>query len=236
MAQYRTTGTADTNDIVKFNQLKGRKKQLRFAKSQIHDWGLFAMEHIDASDMVIEYVGEVVRQSVADHRERRYEQEGVGGSYLFRIDDDTVIDATKKGNIARFINHSCSVGLYIVRVGSAGEEWNWIRMSLCNECMRTESSSINGNDNNEHNNDNDNDNENNSKNNDIPNIKCSVNRSTNLNNISKNAITLTPLIHQRIICFQRTFLPALKFQYTSLCSKAIKPIAYKYFIITYCIY
>ncbi|CAG8532093.1 6871_t:CDS:10 [Paraglomus occultum] len=108
MAQYRTPGTADTNDIVKFNQLKGRKKQLRFAKSQIHDWGLFAMEHIDASDMVIEYVGEVVRQSVADHRERRYEQEGVGGSYLFRIDDDTVIDATKKGNIARFINHSCS--------------------------------------------------------------------------------------------------------------------------------
>ncbi|CAG8459868.1 6471_t:CDS:10, partial [Paraglomus brasilianum] len=127
MAQYRTTGTADTNDIVKFNQLKGRKKQLRFAKSQIHDWGLFAMEHIDASDMVIEYVGEVVRQSVADHRERRYEQEGVGGSYLFRIDDDTVIDATKKGNIARFINHSCSVGLYIIRVGSDGEEWNWIR-------------------------------------------------------------------------------------------------------------
>jgi hypothetical protein len=29
-----------------------RKKQLRFAKSAIHDWGLFAMEPIAADEMV----------------------------------------------------------------------------------------------------------------------------------------------------------------------------------------
>ena len=27
--------------------------------------------------------------------------------YLFRIDDDCIIDATWKGNLARFANHSC---------------------------------------------------------------------------------------------------------------------------------
>ncbi len=43
----------------------------------------------------------------ADRREKRYEQLGIGSSYLFRVDDEVAIDATKKGNIARFINHSC---------------------------------------------------------------------------------------------------------------------------------
>ncbi|KAH8555751.1 hypothetical protein BGW37DRAFT_478411 [Umbelopsis sp. PMI_123] len=100
--------TATDSDILKFNQLKSRKKQLRFAKSPIHDWGLFAQERIDANDMVIEYVGEVIRQKVADHREKAYERCGIGSSYLFRVDDDTVIDATKKGSVARFINHCCS--------------------------------------------------------------------------------------------------------------------------------
>ncbi|KAG0039651.1 histone methyltransferase set1 [Podila clonocystis] len=101
-------GMATDSDIMKFNQLKVRKKQLRFAKSPIHDWGLFAMEKVDANDMVIEYIGEVIRQKVADHREKRYERMGIGSSYLFRVDDDTVIDATKMGNIARFINHCCT--------------------------------------------------------------------------------------------------------------------------------
>ena len=42
---------------------------------------------------------------VADMREKRYVQEGIGSSYLFRVDHDTIIDATKCGNLARFINH-----------------------------------------------------------------------------------------------------------------------------------
>jgi len=28
---------------------------------------------------------------------------------MFRIDDNLVVDATMKGNAARFINHSCDV-------------------------------------------------------------------------------------------------------------------------------
>lgn len=97
------------SDLLKFNQLKFRKKQLKFAKSAIHDWGLFAMENIAADEMVIEYVGQMVRPSVADLRESKYEAIGIGSSYLFRIDLETIIDATKCGNLARFINHSCNV-------------------------------------------------------------------------------------------------------------------------------
>lgn len=105
---------ATESDLLKFNQLKFRKKQLKFAKSAIHDWGLFAMEPIAADEMVIEYVGQMVRPSIADLRETKYEAIGIGSSYLFRIDLETIIDATKCGNLARFINHSCNVSNFIL--------------------------------------------------------------------------------------------------------------------------
>lgn len=100
------------SDLLKLNQLKFRKKKLRFGRSRIHEWGLFAMEPIAADEMVIEYVGQSIRQMVADNREKRYAQEGIGSSYLFRVDHDTIIDATKCGNLARFINHCCTPNCY----------------------------------------------------------------------------------------------------------------------------
>ncbi|PQE31982.1 hypothetical protein CJF32_00001607 [Rutstroemia sp. NJR-2017a WRK4] len=103
--QKKTLG--GDSDVLRFNQLKKRKKPVKFARSAIHNWGLYAMENIAMNDMIIEYVGEKVRQQVADLRENRYLKSGIGSSYLFRIDENTVIDATKKGGIARFINHSC---------------------------------------------------------------------------------------------------------------------------------
>ncbi|MGH0147917.1 UNVERIFIED_CONTAM: hypothetical protein FKN15_011210 [Acipenser sinensis] len=105
------TGSCDS-DLLKFNQLKFRKKKIRFCKSHIHDWGLFAMEPIAADEMVIEYVGQNIRQFFSDMREKRYEDEGIGSSYMFRVDHDTIIDATKCGNFARFINHSCNPNCY----------------------------------------------------------------------------------------------------------------------------
>ncbi|KAI9841163.1 MAG: histone methyltransferase set1 [Sclerophora amabilis] len=101
-------GVGGEADVLRFNQLKKRKKPVKFARSAIHNWGLYAMENITTNDMIIEYVGEMVRQQVADMRERRYLKSGIGSSYLFRIDENTVIDATKRGGIARFINHSCT--------------------------------------------------------------------------------------------------------------------------------
>ncbi|KAI1338999.1 hypothetical protein F5Y15DRAFT_89286 [Xylariaceae sp. FL0016] len=103
--QKRTLG--QDSDVLRFNQLKKRKKPVKFARSAIHNWGLYAMENINKDDMIIEYVGEQVRQSISEIRENRYLKSGIGSSYLFRIDDNTVVDATKKGGIARFINHSC---------------------------------------------------------------------------------------------------------------------------------
>uniref|UniRef100_A0A7R8CI32 [histone H3]-lysine(4) N-trimethyltransferase n=1 Tax=Lepeophtheirus salmonis TaxID=72036 RepID=A0A7R8CI32_LEPSM len=110
------------SDLLKFNQLKFRRKQMTFGKSAIHDWGLFAMEDIGADEMVIEYVGSVIRPVLSDVRENRYEKQGIGSSYLFRIDSEYVVDATKCGNLARFINHSCDPNCYAKIITIDGEK------------------------------------------------------------------------------------------------------------------
>lgn len=99
LAMALSKGENAATELVKFNQLQTRKKHMRFARSPIHDWGLYAMEKISRGEMVIEYVGEVIRAQVADKREKAYERQGIGSSYLFRIDEDLVVDATKKGNL-----------------------------------------------------------------------------------------------------------------------------------------
>jgi len=109
----------DDADVIRFNQLQKRKKPVKFERSAIHNWGLYSLERIQASEMIIEYVGERIRQEIAELREIRYTESGIGSSYLFRIDEGTIVDATKKGGIARFINHSCSPNCTakIIRVG-----------------------------------------------------------------------------------------------------------------------
>uniref|UniRef100_A0A183BJ67 [histone H3]-lysine(4) N-trimethyltransferase n=1 Tax=Globodera pallida TaxID=36090 RepID=A0A183BJ67_GLOPA len=99
-----------------------RSKMIKFARSRIHGWGLFALEPIAQDEMIVEYVGEKIRPEVANVRELAYERQGIGSSYLFRIDDYNVIDATKKGNFARFINHSCQPNCYAKVLMVGGEK------------------------------------------------------------------------------------------------------------------
>eukprot|EP01134_Creolimax_fragrantissima_P006039 CFRG6039T1 len=103
----KQTSVGEEANSQQINDLVKRHKRLKFGKSAIHSVGLYALEPINAGDMVIEYVGEIVRQHVAEKREKEYEEQGVGSSYLFRVDPEHIIDATRMGNMARFINHRC---------------------------------------------------------------------------------------------------------------------------------
>ena len=61
--------------------------------------GLFAEKGFDKGDFVIEYTGTLVRNAVADHR---------GGKYLFQVNSRWTIDGSGRGNLSRYINHSCA--------------------------------------------------------------------------------------------------------------------------------
>ena len=74
--------------------------------SRIHGRGVFAAVDMPKGTRLLEYLGERISHREAD---RRYgtEHEHSPHTMLFAVDDRVVIDATHRGNSARFINHSC---------------------------------------------------------------------------------------------------------------------------------
>jgi len=82
-------------------------KKVEVRPSKIHRIGLFTLENLKPKDIVIEYVGEIIRNQVADQREKRYKDKGIGDCYMFRLDEQYIIDATFFGGKARYLNHSC---------------------------------------------------------------------------------------------------------------------------------
>ncbi|GMH29110.1 hypothetical protein Nepgr_030953 [Nepenthes gracilis] len=113
-----------TSMAEKYNYMRETfRKRLAFGKSRIHGFGIFAKQPHRAGDMVIEYTGEIVRPSVADRREHLIYNSLVGaGTYMFRVDDERVIDATRAGSIAHLINHSCEPNCYSRVITVNGDE------------------------------------------------------------------------------------------------------------------
>lgn len=83
-----------------------RRRRFSVRNSPIHGRGVFALTRIAKGSRVIEYKGELITDDEAD---RRYADvhENSPHTMLFSIDDAMVIDATRRGNSARWINHSC---------------------------------------------------------------------------------------------------------------------------------
>uniref|UniRef100_A0A8C1QMJ4 Histone-lysine N-methyltransferase 2C n=1 Tax=Cyprinus carpio TaxID=7962 RepID=A0A8C1QMJ4_CYPCA len=83
------------------------KSNVYLARSRIQGLGLYAARDIEKDTMVIEYIGTIIRNEVANRKEKMYEAQN-RGVYMFRIDSEHVIDATISGGPARYINHSCA--------------------------------------------------------------------------------------------------------------------------------
>ncbi|XP_055820223.1 uncharacterized protein LOC129889102 isoform X3 [Solanum dulcamara] len=97
-------------EYARYKHSKGWKSLVVY-KSGIHALGLYTSRFILQGEMVVEYVGEIVGLRVADKREIEYlsgkKLQYKSACYFFRVDREHIVDATQKGGIARFVNHSC---------------------------------------------------------------------------------------------------------------------------------
>ena len=86
---------------------KTPKPRVAVRRSPVHGRGVFAVTAIAKGARILEYTGERMSHAEAD---RRYGDlhENSSHTMLFAANDKVVIDATKRGGPARWINHSCA--------------------------------------------------------------------------------------------------------------------------------
>jgi len=104
---------------------------LKVSRSGIHGWGLFAMESLRKDDFVIEFIGELVRDdALVRHKAYAANAATSASECLCALEpyaplqqqqqQQLVLDATLKGNVARFINHACEPNCYVRRITMNG--------------------------------------------------------------------------------------------------------------------
>lgn len=110
-------------------------KKLQIIASQIHGWGVAVKEPCQKNEFIAEYRGEVISLKECERRGKVYDKEKC--TYLFTLNDESVIDGTRFGSKIRFTNFSKTpncysrvmmvngdhrIGFYALRYIEAGEE------------------------------------------------------------------------------------------------------------------
>jgi hypothetical protein len=111
--------------------------RVEIVRTEKKGYGLLALADLPTGAFVFEYVGEVIPRKTFLRRAKVYAQEGHRHFYFMSLQKDEVIDAQRKGGVARFINHSCNpncetqkwvvgnrlrIGLFTKRPIALGEE------------------------------------------------------------------------------------------------------------------
>ncbi|BDD61998.1 histone methyltransferase set2 [Monascus purpureus] len=97
------------------NQRFQRKEYAKVAviKTEKKGYGLRAETDLRPHQFIYEYVGEVINEAQFRRRMRQYDEEGIKHFYFMSLNKGEFVDATKKGNLGRFCNHSCNPNCYV---------------------------------------------------------------------------------------------------------------------------
>ena len=76
-------------------------------------FGLRANVNLKAHEFIFEYIGEVIGEAAFRKRMVQYDEEGIKHFYFMSLTKGEFVDATKKGNLGRFCNHSCNPNCYV---------------------------------------------------------------------------------------------------------------------------
>lgn len=79
----------------------------RVFRTEKKGFGIMADIEILPGEFIMEYVGEVIDGDEFEQRRTTYSLDKNRHYYFMALRSDAIIDATIKGNISRFINHSC---------------------------------------------------------------------------------------------------------------------------------
>lgn len=90
---------------VHYKRQRLRCKDYRYNSSVSN---LFISTDFARGRFILEYLGEVMSTTTFSKRVKQYEKENYEHYYCMALDARSMIDATKKGGIARFLNHSCN--------------------------------------------------------------------------------------------------------------------------------
>ena len=97
-------------------KLEKKRRRVVVRNSSIHGRGVFALRRIPKGTRIIEYKGKLITDKEADRRYSRMHEHSPH-TMLFSLEGGWVIDATRRGNSARWINHSCAPNCEIEEEG-----------------------------------------------------------------------------------------------------------------------
>jgi [histone H3]-lysine36 N-trimethyltransferase len=76
-------------------------------------FGLRTDKELQANDFIFEYLGEVINEATFRRRMLQYDENGIKHFYFMSLTKTEFVDATKRGNLGRFCNHSCRPNCYV---------------------------------------------------------------------------------------------------------------------------
>ncbi|RCK54990.1 Histone-lysine N-methyltransferase, H3 lysine-36 specific [Candida viswanathii] len=82
-------------------------------QTEMKGYGLKSEEAIGENQFIYEYIGEVIDETSFRKRMVEYDMQNFKHFYFMMLDQNSFIDATKKGSLARFANHSCNPNAYV---------------------------------------------------------------------------------------------------------------------------